>query len=254
MNELDRLKSVVKCVEDYKLASEFPKLNALMQRIRKLEREKPNKKRAGAASASVHEKQAKLQNSSITNHSQTEQDGAVPVTKRNTVQEKQSNLQKETAFDRMQPADPASVTTRDSSNLRIPETAVTSAIPSYQQPNPYAAAPIGPYGMVGSNPDFDTYASAHMGSYALTTSSHENPANFYPSGSQIPGETYGMTGLSSGMYEQSEPPMSFNSNIPAPSSSLCPPGSQMPAGYYDGNTAYGGYSWAPEYHPSYYPQ
>lgn len=258
LNELDKLKSVVKCIEDYKLASEFPKLNVLMQRIRKLEKEKSNRKRAGAASASVLEKQPKLQKNNIMNHSQTtEQADPVTVPRRNNMPEKQSKLQKETIINHLQPADPASVTTRDTAstaNLTIPENVVTSAIPLYQQPAPYAAAPIGPYGMANSNPDTHPYAAANIGPYAMTSSNHGNPANFYPSGSQIPGETFEMAGLSSGIYEQSGPPMGFNGNIPATSSSLYPPGSQMPSGYYDGNTAYGGYGWPPEYHPSYYPQ
>lgn len=263
LNELDKLKSVVKCIEDYKLASEFPKLNVLVQRIQKLEREKSNRKRAGAASASVLEKQPKLQKNNIMNHPQTtEQADPVTVTKRNYIPEKQSKPQKETLINHLQPADPAcvttrdtaSVTTRDTANLTISENIVTSAIPSYQQPDPYAAAPIGPYGMASSNPDTHPYAAAHIGPYAMTSSNHGNPANFYPSGSQMPGETFEMAGSSSGLYEQSGPPMGFNGNIPATSSNLYPPGSQMPSGYYDGNTAYGGYGWAPEYHPSYYPQ
>lgn len=263
LNELDKLKSVVKCVEDYKLASEFPKLNVLMQRIRKLEREKSNRKRAGAASASVPEKQPKLQKNNIMKNFQTtEQADPVTVTKRNNMSEKQSKLQKETVINHLQPADPASVTTRDTTsvttrdtaNLTIPENVVTSAIPSYQQPAPYAAAPMGPYGMPSFNPDTHPYAAAQVGPYAMTSSYNENPANFYPSGSQIPGETFEMSGLSSGLYEQSGPPMGFNGNIPATSSSLYPPGSQMTSGYNDGNTAYGGYGWPAEYHPSYYPQ
>ncbi|KAL8127376.1 FRIGIDA-like protein 2 [Apium graveolens] len=277
LNELDKLKSVVKCVEDYKLASEFPKLNVLMQRIRNLEREKSNRKRAGAASASVFGKQPKLQKKNIMNHSQTsEQADPVTVTKRDNMSEKQLKLQKETVINHLQPADPASVTTRDTAsvttkntaNLTIPENVVTSAIPSYQQTATYAAAPIGPYGMATSNPDTHPYAAAHIEPYVMASSNPEthlyaaahiepyamtstyngNPA-FYPSGSQIPGETFEMS-----LYEQSGPPMGFNGNIPATSSGLYPPVSQMPSGYNVGNTAYGGYGWAPEYHPSYYPQ
>lgn len=254
LNELDKLKSVVKCIEDYKLASEFPMLNVLMLRIRKLERGKSKRKRAGAASASVLEKQQKLQKNSIINHSEiTEQADPVTVTRRNTMPKKQSKLPKDTIIKHIQPADPASVSTRDIANLTIAEKVVTSAIPSYQQPLPYAAAPIGPYGMAGSNPDNDTYAASRIGPYATTGSNHGNLSNLYPSGSQLPCETFGKAGFSAGLYEQSEPPMGFTSNIPATGSSLYPSGLQIPSGYYDGNTAYGGYGWAPEYHPSYNP-
>lgn len=84
---------------------------------------------------------------------------------------------------------------------------------------PYLGTPAGPYGLVGSTPAVAPYAGSPSRSYALT-------------GAQV----------------------GFPGSSDLAASHLYSSESQMPSGYYDRSTTYGGYSFAPQYHPSYYPQ
>lgn len=56
MKEKSALKSVIKCIEDYKLESEYPK-DSLVDRIEKIDKEKEVKKRSAAAPAAKPQQQ-----------------------------------------------------------------------------------------------------------------------------------------------------------------------------------------------------
>lgn len=198
--EINDLKSVIKCIEDYKLESEYPK-DILLQRIEKLENERLNRKRATAAPASVPEQHSKPQKESVKRSRTTEQ------------------------------ADLATIPTTDTASLSIPKSvASTSALQLYQpplpqsegllpdHPDPFLTLPAGPYRMAGPNPAIVPYMDA-----------------------------------SAGLYESSGTSMSFYGNASTTGSNIYPSGSHMPSGYVDGQIAYGGYGFPPEYHPYYYP-
>ncbi|KAJ7963691.1 FRIGIDA-like protein [Quillaja saponaria] len=106
-----------------------------------------------------------------------------------------------------------------------------TTLPQYQQPHllpagllqdhhsPYVSSQTMQYGMVGPTPTAASYMGPAVGAYDLAGA----PVGFS-----------GNTGLGGSHYYSSQP--------------------QVPSGYYNVSTAYGGYSLPPQCQPSYYPQ
>ncbi|KAL6529410.1 hypothetical protein OROGR_015033 [Orobanche gracilis] len=221
MKEITALKSVIKCIEDHDLESQYSK-DELVTRIERLEKEKADRKRpAPAPVAKSHQKPKPKQNGS-------KRIKAAPGP---------------SAFKRRNPRNSVGAAQLRPSSLKG-----QGSLPDHVAP--YLSAPVMSYGTVGSLVPAETYAAPSANPYGGPSANpyggpSANPyggpsANPYGDPSANP---YGLSGI---------PPV-FSGNPPA----SVPYSSEIHAqtGYYDNRvTGYGGYDVPSQYHQLYYPQ
>lgn len=210
--EIHALKSIIKAIEIHKLESKYPVAN-LEQRIEQLKKQKLDKKWPAPASAAKPQPQ-------LQQHQQQRQQQQKKSNKRQKQKQKQHSGNKYPRTSAMAAAAAAAQKNVGGANPALhqyeqPLIQSTGLLPEHQ--NPYKSSQAMPYGMLGPNPTISPYA-----------------------------------GPSAGPYGFSSVPMGSSGNPSQVGSHLFSSEPNMPSGYYDRITAYGG---LPHYyHTSYYPQ